>query len=153
MGASVDREPLPCTRPCAGPWGIRQDARAAQSQVRLRDLGAGSFGWKWNKRAERGEARWRHQQGTDQGGFKSQMKDTELYLEAQEQLERDLSRGRTEWDLCFTSSIRKAKGKMGASRTRPKLEYQVGGWLCIQGRVWREGQIEGRIIKSLADSI
>ena len=65
--------------------------------------------------------------GQTKEGFKSQKKETELYLEAQEELGRDLSRGGTEWDLCFTSSIKKAKGKMGGNRTRPKLEDQVGG--------------------------
>ena len=65
--------------------------------------------------------------GQTKEGFKSQTKETELYLEAQEQLGKDLSRGGTEWDFRFTSSIKKDKGTMGGSRTRPKLEDQVGG--------------------------
>lgn len=97
--------------------------------MRLRDLGAGTSLAENGTRGQREERRdGEVSRGT---GLKRLVllgtKETELYLEAQEQLGKDLSRGGTEWDFRFTSSIKKEKGEDGWEQDKTKAEDQVGG--------------------------
>lgn len=77
--------------------------------MRLRDLGAGLFGRKWSRGKERGEA---IRRGQTTEGLVSQTKESELYLAAQEQPGRDLSRAGAGSDLCFMGNTMEAKRKM-----------------------------------------